>query len=95
MRVVGVITRVSGGVVANGGRLDGQNWQSITIEGLRLFVPLELQNGFERGQRVVAQISHSGDKKIVDSGSSKTLAYEPTFELLAVRILDEQAIEAD
>lgn len=82
MRINGTITRVASGTIGKGDRT-GQPWQQITVEGIRLFVPLEMQNGYERGQRVRIEVAHKGDKKIADV-SGKTLSYEPEFELLNV-----------
>lgn len=85
MKVLGTITRVNSGTVAEGkGERSGQPWQQITVEGLRVFVPLEMQNGWERGQRVRVEVAHQGDRKIVAPGTDKALSYEPTYELLNI-----------
>lgn len=46
-------------------------------------MPLEMQNGWERGQRVRIEVAHQGDKKIADA-AGKTLSYEPQYELLNI-----------
>lgn len=81
MRVNGVITRVAAGEMKSGPRV-GQPWQSITVEGIMLFVPSVMQNGFERGQRVKLEIAHQGDT-VHDLGNGRKV-YEPKYELLAV-----------
>lgn len=81
MRISGVITRVGTGEMKSGPRA-GQPWQSITVEGIQMFVPDGLQNGFERGQRVKCEIAHQGDV-VHDLGGGKKI-YEPKYELLAV-----------
>ena len=84
MKILGTITRVAAGKVGEGkGERSGQPWQQLTVEGVRVFVPLEMQNGWERGQRVRVEVVHQGDKKITDK-DGKTLTYEPTFELLNI-----------
>lgn len=50
---------------------------------MRLFVPLEMQNGYERGQRIKMEVAHKGDKKIADTNGA-TLTYEPEYELLNI-----------
>lgn len=81
MRVRGTITRVEGGLIKNGPNV-GKTWQALTFEGIRVFVPVEMINGWERGQRVNCELMHKGDTKIVDaSGGNK---YLPEFELLNI-----------
>jgi hypothetical protein len=86
MKIVGRITRVSEGTIEKG-RNAGQDWQALTIEGLRLFVPLDMQNGFERGQLVKCDILHRGDKQLTADG--RTLGYEAQFDLLAIEVIPE------
>lgn len=88
MKVTGMITRVSEGEIKNGSRA-GEDWQQVTIEGLRMFVPSDLQNGFARGQRVKCEILHRGDKKLTGQNGA-TVGYEPEFELLTIEILPAQ-----
>lgn len=83
MKVIGTITRVSEGVIGPGKQRAGQTWQSITVEGLRCFVPSALQNGWANGQRVKLEVSHQGDKWLQD-GAGKTLGYEPEYQLLSI-----------
>lgn len=90
MRLVGVITRVSGGTISKGQRA-GDEWQQITIEGMRLFVPDDLQNGYCRGQRVKAEVLHKGDKRIADS-DNKPLGYEAEYELLSIEVLPVESL---
>lgn len=85
MKIIGLITRVGEGTIENG-KNAGQDWQMITVEGLRMFVPHDLQNGFKRGMRVKAEVLHKGDKKLAD-GQGKTLGYESEYELMTVEIL--------
>lgn len=87
MRVVGLITRVGSGTISTGTRA-GQDWQMLTVEGMRLFVPDDLQNGYERGQRVRMEVLHKGDKKLV-GGDGKTVGYEAEYEMLTCEIVNE------
>lgn len=84
MRITGTITRVASGEIKVGAQA-GKNWQSITIEGFMLFVPQELQNGFERGQRVRVEVAHQGDTKVEIQGQKAR--YESKYELLSVAVL--------
>lgn len=88
MRINGVITRVASGDIKTGTRV-GQQWQSITVEGIMLFVPAEMQNGYERGQRVKVEIAHQGDT--VHELASGKKVFEPKYELLSVERVSVEA----
>lgn len=83
MKIVGTITNVRGGTVGEGKPRAGQPWQQVTIEGVRLFVPEALQNGWAAGQRVRCEVSHQGDKRLAD-GAGKILGYEAEYQLLSI-----------
>lgn len=89
MKIVGRITRVSEGTIEKG-RNAGQDWQSLTIEGLRVFVPAEMQNGWQRGQLVKADLLHRGDKQLTANG--QTLGYEAQFDLMALELVPEAEV---
>lgn len=91
MKVIGTITRVSSGTIEKG-KNAGQEWQQLTVEGIRLFVPADLQNGYQRGQRVRMDIIHRGDKKLV-AANGDTIGYEAEFDLLTCEILQEVIIK--
>lgn len=81
MKLTGIVTRVLTGEY-KGGRNPGEKWQKLTLEGLTLFIPTELQNGYARGDRLVVEVSHQGDTKTEVSGGRAI--YEPKFSVLAV-----------
>jgi hypothetical protein len=83
MRIVGTITRVANGTVAPGKANAGQPWQSITVEGMQFFLPPALQNGWQQGQRVKAEVAHQGSRRLTD-GQGKTVGYEQDYQLLTI-----------
>lgn len=83
MKIQGTITRVATGTIGPGKSRSGEQWQSVTVEGLQLFVPPALQNGWQQGQRVKAEISHQGSRRLVDA-NGKVLGYEQDFQLLTM-----------
>lgn len=83
MKCVGTITNVRAGTIAPGKNNAGQAWQLLTIEGVRVFVPAALQNGWQQGQRVRIEVAHQGDKRLLDN-AGKTVGYESQYELLTI-----------
>lgn len=91
MKIVGVITRVSDGVIGQG-RNAGQPWQSINVEGMQLFVPGDLQREYCRGQRVQCELLYTGDKKRVGNDGND-MGYQPAYEVLSIRVFEDRPLE--
>lgn len=87
MKIVGIITRVAGGTIERG-QFVGESWQQITVEGVRFFVPVDLQNGYCRGQQVSCVVAYKGDKPRLDE-AGHVKSYEANFELLTIKVLPE------
>lgn len=87
MKIIGRITRISSGVIEKGKRA-GEDWESITVEGIRLFLPLEFVGQFARGEMVTMEVVHRGDKQLTN-GEGRTLGYEAQFDLLTIEAAAE------
>lgn len=90
MKIRGVVTKVATGTVSRG-KNAGDTWQQVIIEGMSLFVPDDLQNGFCRGQRVAAEVLYKGDRKRLDADGN-SLGYQADYELLAIEILPVESL---
>lgn len=82
MKIIGRITRISSGVIEKGKRA-GDDWESITVEGIRLFLPLEFVGQFARGELVTMEVAHRGDKALTNA-EGRTLGYEAQYDLLTI-----------
>lgn len=91
MKIVGVITHVGQGTVSRG-KNAGDDWQMITVEGLPLFLPLDLHSGYCRGQRVQCELLYTGDKMRTDK-DGKDLGYQAGYQVLSVHVLQEKLLE--
>lgn len=91
MKFSGLITNVATGTVSKGQRI-GSEWQQLNVEGLRLFVPDDLQNGFCRGQRVRGEVLYRGDRKVLDD-KGNTVRYEPDYQLMSISVVPEVPLE--
>lgn len=89
MKILGLITRVNTGEISQGKNV-GDTWQQLTIEGLRFFVPSELQNGYCRGQRVRCELLYRGDKKRTDGNGA--ISYESDYELMTIEVIPEVSL---
>lgn len=87
MKIIGRITRISSGVIERGKRA-GEDWESITVEGIRLFLPAENVGEFGRGQLVRMEVAHRGDKQLTN-GEGRTLGYEAQFDLVTIEAVSE------
>lgn len=92
MRVSGVVTRVNDGVVGGNGKRAGSEWQLLVIEGITVFVPVELQQEFCRGQRVRAELMYLGDRAKVDDGG-KVTGYQANYDLLSIEVIPDRGFE--
>lgn len=91
MKFLGLITHVSTGTVSKGQRA-GSEWQQLSVEGIRLFVPEDLQNGFCKGQRVRCEVLYRGDKKVLDAAGN-VMRYEPDYQLMTISVVPEVGLE--
>lgn len=87
MKVVGWITRVSSGEISQG-KNAGDPWQMLMVEGLALFLPLELHGEYCMGQRVQCELLYTGDKKRVDKDGVDQ-GYHAGYQVIAVRVIEE------
>lgn len=90
MIFLATITGVRSGEITKGKNL-GQEWQQLELEGIRVFVPSEMQNGFCVGQRVKGQVLYRGTKRNIDSNGVVT-GYEPDYQLLLIEVIPEVSL---
>lgn len=90
MKFLAVITGVRSGDISKGKNI-GQQWQQLELEGIRVFVPVELQNGFCMGQRVKGEVMYRGMKANVDA-NGVVKGYEADYQLLLIEVLPEEKL---
>lgn len=90
MKFLATITGVRTGEIAKGKNL-GQQWQQLELEGIRVFVPLELQNGFCMGQRVRGEVLYRGTKRNIDTNGA-IMGYEADYQLLVIEVVPEVSL---
>lgn len=88
MKFLAVITSVRSGDISKGKNI-GQQWQQLELEGIRVFVPDELQNGYCVGQRVKAEVLYRGMKRNIDSNTGAVTGYEPDYQLLLIEVVPD------
>lgn len=87
MKFLAKITGVRSGEITKGKNM-GQQWQQLELEGIRVFVPSEMQNGFCMGQMVRAEVLFRGTKRNIDSNGAVT-GYEPDYQLLLIEVIPD------